>query len=181
MNLSISRYGLLCALIFPEILFSKTYLAIKGESFLSYGLVHPMHHITGVSRDFQCTVDLSPDTLSSIIKVSALISSFDSHNSSRDSHAMEMVEALKYPKVEFVSDSVKGDGGRYRVSGKLTFHGKTRPIQFLVTGKSSGGKVEITGEFSVKLTDFDVARPTLLFVPTEDKLTLRFDLFANQN
>ena len=157
---------------------AKVYEAIKGESSLSYGMVHPMHHITGVSRDFLCKVDLSPDTLSSQIKVSAAISSFDSKNSSRDSHAMEMVEAMKYPNVEFASSAVKPEGDGYLVSGNLTFHGITRPVSFHVTPKSANGKVEILGEFAVKLSDFKVERPTLLFVPTEDKLTIRFDLFS---
>jgi polyisoprenoid-binding protein YceI len=157
---------------------AKIYEAIKGESALSYGLVHPMHHITGVSRDFLCKVDLSPDTLSSQIKVIAAISSFDSKNSSRDSHAMEMVQAMKYPNVEFASTAVKPEGDGYLVSGNLTFHGITRPVAFHVTPKSGGGKVEIIGEFAVKLSDFKVERPSLLFVPTEDKLTIRFDLFS---
>lgn len=157
---------------------AKVYEAIKGESSLSYGLVHPMHHITGVSRDFLCKVDLSPDTLSSRIKVSAAIRSFDSKNSSRDSHAMEMVQAMKYPNVEFSSTAVKPDGDGYLVSGYLTFHGITRPVSFHVTPKFAGDKVEIIGEFAVKLSDFKVERPTLLFVPTEDKLTIRFDLFS---
>jgi polyisoprenoid-binding protein YceI len=157
---------------------AKVYEAIKGESSLSYGLVHPMHHITGVSRDFLCKVDLSPDTVSSQIKVSAAVSSFDSKNSSRDSHAMEMVDAMKYPNVEFASSAVKPEGDGYLVSGNLTFHGITRPVSFHVTPKSAGGKVEIVGEFAVKLSDFKVERPTLLFVPTEDKLSIRFDLFS---
>ena len=157
---------------------AKIYEAIKGESSLSYGLVHPMHHITGVSRDFLCKVDLSPDTVSSQIKVSAAISSFDSKNSSRDSHAMEMVQAMKYPNVEFASTAVKPEGDGYLVSGNLTFHGVTRPVGFHVTPKFAGGKVEIIGEFAVKLSDFKVERPSLLFVPTEDRLTIRFDLFS---
>ena len=174
-------YCLLLTLALPIGVSSRPYEAIQGESLLSYSLVHPMHKITGVSRGFLCQVELSPDTLSSVIKVSALISSFDSRNSSRDSHAMEMVEALKYPRVEFASDSVKGQAGQYQVSGKLTFHGRSRPVNFLVTSKSKGSKIEITGGFSVKLSDFDVARPTLLFIAAEDKLTISFDLFANQD
>lgn len=159
---------------------AKTYEAIKGESSLSYGLVHPMHKINGVSRDFRCKVDLSPDTVNSQIKVSAAISSFDSKNSSRDSHAMEMVEAMKYPTVDFSSTGVKPEGDGYQVAGNLTFHGVTRPVSFHVTPKSVPGKVEIVGEFAVKLSDFKVERPSLLLVPTEDKLTIRFDLFAKQ-
>lgn len=164
--------------IVPRPGYAKTYQAIKGESVLSYRMVHPMHKIIGVSRDFLCRVELSPDTVSSIIKVSAAIASFDSKNSSRDSHAMEMVQARKYPRVEFSSDSIRPDGKGYAVTGNLTFHGKTRPVAFLVIPEFLPGKIGITGTFDVKLSDFDVERPRLLFVPVEDTLTISFELFA---
>ncbi len=157
---------------------AKSFQAIKGESILSYRMIHPLHKIQGISKDFFCEVDLSADTLSSKIKVSANINSFDSKNSSRDSHAMEMVEALKYPRVEFFSESIKPDSNGYAVTGKLNFHGITQPINFHVTPHFLNHKIEIVGGFTVKLSDFKVERPSLLFVPVEDKLTISFDLFA---
>ena len=157
---------------------AKPYQAIKGESTLSYLLVHPMHKITGVNKDFLCQVELSPDTLSSSIKVIAAIAGFDSRNSSRDSHMMEAVEAIKFPRVTFVSESVKPDSGGYAVSGNLTFHGVTRPVTFHVTPTLGKDKVEITGAFTIKLSDFGVKPPSLMFVKSHDELTIRFDLFA---
>jgi polyisoprenoid-binding protein YceI len=157
---------------------AKTFQAIKGESTLSYHMVHPMHKFTGVSRDFLCQVDLSPDTVSSSIRVSALISSFDSKNSSRDSHAMEAVQALKYPRVEFASESVKPEGDGYAVAGKLTFHGQVRPVVFHVTPKFQADRIEIIGGFDIKLSDFGLSRPRLMFIPVEDKLAIHFDLFS---
>ena len=68
--------------------------------------------------------------------------------------------------------------GSLTINGKLTFAGQTRPVDFTVVPKREGGKVRITGEFAVKLTDFGVKRPSLMFVPTEDKLSIRFDLVA---
>lgn len=156
---------------------AKTYEAVPGESTLAYRLVHPMHKVHGVTKDFKCTVDLTADTVTSKIHVAADVKTFDSGNSNRDSHAMEVIQARKYPRVEFESDSVKKEGDKYRVAGNLTFHGVTRPVDFLVTPTFTPGKAEITGGFSVKLSDFKVERPSLLFVPTEDKLDIAFDTF----
>lgn len=165
---------LACAMTAP----AKEYRAIKGESSLTYVLVHPMHTVKGVNKDFDCIVDLSADTVTSVIRVSADVLKFDSGNSNRDSHAMEAVQSRKYPKVVFASDSIKPDGDGYAVSGKLTFHGVTRPVSFHVTPKVTSERIGISGAFDVKLSDFKVERPSLMFVPTKDKLTLRFDLFA---
>jgi len=170
--------ALAAALLLVGAASAKSYEAIKGESTLSYLMVHPMHKIVGVSKDFLCRVELSPDTVSSKIDVSAEIRSFDSGNSNRDSHAMEVVDALKYPRVEFASESVKPEGDGYAVSGKLTFHGLVKPVTFHVTPHFQGGKVEITGAFDVKLSDYSVSRPSLLLIPVDDNLRISFDLFS---
>jgi polyisoprenoid-binding protein YceI len=158
---------------------AKTYEALPGESTLGYRIVHPMHKVHAVTREFRCTVDLTRDTVTSKIQVSADVKTFDSGNSNRDSHAMEVIQARKFPRVEFVSDSVKKeDGGKYRVFGQLTFHGETHPVEFPVTPTVTPGKVEIAGGFSVKLSDYKVKRPSLMFIPTEDKIDINFDLFS---
>lgn len=156
----------------------RMYQAIPGASTLTYVLKHPLHRITGVSKDFVCRVELTPDTLSSAVEVSADVKTFDSGNPNRDDHALEAIHAYKHPRVSFSSDSVRRDGGAYRVFGKLAFAGRTRPVDFTVTNSRESGKVRIAGSFSVKLTDFGVKRPSLLFIPVDDRLDIRFDLYA---
>ena len=170
--------ALLALLAFPDPSAAKPYEAIKGESILTYVLKHPAHTVKGVNRDFRCSVELSDDTVSSRIRVGAEVRKFDSGNSNRDSHAMEAIHALKFPRVTFESDSIKPDSDGYLVSGTLTFHGQTRPVAFRVTPETVGDRVRITGSFTVKLSDFGVKRPSLMFIKAEDNLTIRFDLFA---
>jgi polyisoprenoid-binding protein YceI len=172
------RFLALASLMLPFAANAKEYQAIKGESSLTYVLIHPMHTIKGVTRDFDCKVDLSGDTVSSKIRVSADVKTFDSGNSSRDSHALEAIQGLKYPRVTFESRSIKPDSGGYTVAGDLTFHGKTRPIAFHVTPTVEKEKIEIAGTFDILLSDYGVERPSLMFVKCKDNLTLRFDLFA---
>lgn len=165
----------LAAVSFPA---AKVYQALKGESTLGYVLVHPMHTVHGTTKDLDCTVDLSRDTVTSKIRVSADVLTFDSGNSNRDSHAMEVVEYRKYPKVSFASTSIKPAQDGYDVAGDLTFHGRTRPVNFHVVPKRTADRIEIAGQFTVKLTEFGVKRPSLMLVPVKDDLTIRFDLFA---
>ncbi len=165
----------LAAVSFPA---AKVYQALKGESTLGYVLVHPMHTVKGVTRDLECAVDLSADTVTSKIRVSADVLKFDSGNSNRDSHAMEVIEYRKYPKVTFASTSIKPAGDGYDVAGELTFHGRTRPVGFHVVPKVTAERIEIAGQFAVKLSEFGVKRPSLMLVPVKDDLTIRFDLFA---
>jgi hypothetical protein len=85
--------------------------ADKGDSFLRYNLSHPMHESIGTSKDFICNAYYD-NVIKQInkIAIAATVASFDSKNSSRDSHALEVLEAIKYPKVSFVSTSIKDNG-----------------------------------------------------------------------
>lgn len=172
------RFAACLALAAVSLSAAKQYQALKGESSLTYVLVHPMHTVHGVNKDLDCTVDLSSDTVSSKILVSADVLNFDSGNSNRDSHALEVVEYRKYPKVSFASASIKPAGDGYDVAGDLTFHGRTRPVAFHVKPKVTADRIEITGQFAVSLSEFGVKRPSLMLVPVKDELTIRFDLFA---
>lgn len=158
----------------------KIFTAIKGESTLNYRLVHPMHVVHGVSKDFQCKVTTNGDTSRVHVAVSAKVASFNSGNSNRDSHALEVLDALKYPQVTFVSDKVvpMENRSRYQVTGQLTFHGITREISFPVIPKRADHKINVRGGFDINLSDYKVTRPSLLGVAVKDKLTISFDLWA---
>jgi polyisoprenoid-binding protein YceI len=162
--------------LFPPGPEAKPYEALKGESTLTYVLDHPMHLIKGVNRDFECKVDLADDTVSSMIRVSARVRDFNSGNSSRDSHALEAVDGMKYPRVAFASRSVKRDSAGYTVAGDLTFHGVTRPVEMHVVPGEAKDRITIKGAFTIRLSDYGVKAPSLLFIKIKDEMTLRFDL-----
>ncbi len=160
---------------------AKDYQALKGESNIFYTLKHPMHLVKGVSNDFVCTVNLLPDTLHSRITVKVPVASFNSGHSSRDSHTLEVLEALKYPFVEFVSDSIHSENQNYRIFGQLTFHGVRRPIDFQVTPLFEKNGIRIKGGFAIKLTDFKIKPPSLLFIPVEDLLRIDLNVIASRS
>jgi polyisoprenoid-binding protein YceI len=101
---------------------------------------------------------------------------FDSGNSNRDSHAMEVLDALTFPTVSFQSKEIKTSGQDLLVSGDLTFHGVTKPISFDATTVSSGSDLTVQGKANISLTSYQIERPSLLFIPVEDTLRITFTL-----
>lgn len=148
---------------------------LKDESSITYKLVHPLHEIEATSKDASYQLDIDP-AMNKIVDVSASVdvTTFDSGNSNRDSHAMEVIDAISYPEVTFVSSSITQSGDSLRVAGKLTFHGVTRDIMALAACKWSTDKVEVRGSFVLSLTDFKIERPSLLMIPVEDALRFTF-------
>ena len=130
------------------------------------------------SKDVDCNINYDESTGKITgVSVRADVLSFDSGNSNRDSHMGEVVDALEYPDVAFLGDSIqylKND--TLKVTGKLTFHNVTKIIPVKVVEKFSSGETVFNGGFYISLTEFNIDRPKLLLIPVEDKLTLQFHI-----
>ncbi len=76
--------------------------------------------------------------------------------------------------------SITKTGSTYKITGKgdLTIAGKTNTAVMNVNAVYGGGKVKFTGEYNLKMTDFDVDPPTAMFgtIKTGDDLKVKFSL-----
>ena len=143
----------------------------KQESMLQYKLTHPLHEIEAVSHEMESRVEIN-DAAREIFKVTAQVdvATFNSGNSNRDSHAMEVIDAITYPDVNFSSTSIIRSGDSLKVSGSLTFHGLTKEVTMTVFPVWSAHKLQVVGHFDVSLTAFNIERPSLLMIPVHDLL-----------
>ncbi|HEY3388813.1 MAG TPA: YceI family protein [Prolixibacteraceae bacterium] len=154
---------------------TKKVQADKKESTMTYKLTHPLHEIEATSKDINCWADLDPSTKTiSHVYVQIDVTTFNSGNSNRDSHAMEVIDAISYPYVKFNSSGISQNGDKIKVSGKLLFHGVTRDLVFDATPKWEGNNLTVTGDFVISLTAYKVERPSLLLVPVNDELHFTF-------
>lgn len=157
----------------------RTKLVIdKSRSTATYTMKHPMHTWDGVSRDVNGALIYNSDTkrienVAIVIKVA----SFDTKNANRDSHAIEVLDGIKYPTVSFTAQDIRSNpDGTLAVSGKLTFHGVTRPLTIQVTRQDTSDGFRVEGTFPISLTDYQIEKPSLMMVPVEDVMTMKFSL-----
>jgi polyisoprenoid-binding protein YceI len=149
---------------------------VQEESSVTYRLVHPLHEVEATSKQVQYLLKADPSTRE-IKSVSAQVdvTTFDSGNSNRDSHAMEAIDALTYPEVTFTSTSIAQAGDSVRVTGNLMFHGVTKEVVIAALLKWSENRLVVQGSFGISLTGFNVDRPSLLMIPVEDALNFTID------
>jgi polyisoprenoid-binding protein YceI len=151
--------------------------ADKKKSEVSYTMIHPLHEWTGISKEVNGVI-LVEETSRKIesVAVSVLLSSFDSKNSNRDSHALEVLEAIKYPTVKLTSNNIQRNGEELTISGNLTFHNVTKSI--VVYAKQSDKRNELTveGTFRVNITEYQIETPSLMGVKTKEEITLSFKI-----
>jgi len=151
--------------------------ADKKESTITYAMNHLLHSWEGVSSEVNSVI-LTDEKRNTITQaaVSVKISSFDSKNANRDSHAIEATEALKYPTISFASNSIKQDGNNLEITGTLTFHGVSKSITIKAEKKIVKNKAEITGNFSVNMKDFKIDPPKLMGIAADEEIKLSFKM-----
>ena len=137
-----------------------------------------LHEWDGVSDKLkiQAVWDKSNNRITKIAVVTK-VSSFNSGLSNRDSHMIEILDALTYPNVTFNSTSVMYNQNDILVKGQLQFHGVTQQINFNAKQFSLDDNLIFEGSFPIMLEDFKVKRPSLLFVKAENKIQIKFKIY----
>jgi polyisoprenoid-binding protein YceI len=149
----------------------------KTKSSITYGMHHPLHAWTGTNNDVTSVI-LTDETKTIIsqVAVTVKLAGFDSKNANRDSHVLEVTEGLKFPIVKFSSSSIETKGDKLMVKGTMTFHGVSQPVSFEANYKKVNDKLEISGNFSVTMTQFGIEPPSLLAIPTDDEIKMSFSV-----
>lgn len=152
------------------------------ESVIDYTGSAPLHDWTGTSRSVSGTLVLDPETPDSSRAVLRVpVASFDSGNNRRDRKMREVTEAERYPTVEFRATDFQpelwgraseGHAGRWRVTGDLTFHGRTHPVEVTADVAINEDRVRIRAQFPISLTRFEVERPSILWASIGDKIRI---------
>ena len=156
----------------------KKLVADKAKSAVTYAMRHPVHNWEGTSREVNAAMIYDEATKQvRQVAVAIRVASFNSKNENRDSHMIEVLDGLTYPNVTFTSQDVKpAADGSLTATGKLTFHNVTKPVTVQVKQREAGGKRLMDGTLSLKMTDYNVERPSFLGLVTNDDFTLTFAL-----
>ena len=163
---------------FAQKLKLKKLYADKNKSDITYAMNHPLHAWTGVSNNILSVMLLDTSNMEiNELAVVVKIASFDSKNSNRDSNAIEVTEALKYPNVSLSSNSIKQVNDRLTVKGTLKFHGVSKEIIFDAQKEIIKDEIKITGNFEILMTDFKIKPPKLLGIVTDKDIKLSFTVF----
>ena len=143
---------------------------------MTYRLTHPLHEIEATSHDVEYHLDVDA-VKKEVHAVSAVVdvTTFNSGNSNRDSHAMEVIDAIDYPEASFTSSSVVQAGDSLKIAGTMTFHGVTKDIVMMARPRWASDTLEVSGQFELSLTAFKIERPSLLMIPVEDALRFTFN------
>ena len=110
------------------------------------------------------------------IAIAAKVVDFDSGNSGRDSHSLEVLEALKFPNIKFYSDDIETEGNAITFNGDIEFHGQKKPITVFGTIDDNESLINVTGKFQIIPTEFSIKLPSFMLIEMEDYLNISIDI-----
>ncbi len=149
-------------------------------SYIKYEGDHLLHSWEGTNDNVNGLAVLNAKN-KSIQKLAILlyVRDFDSQNSGRDAHSLEVLEALKYPEIKFYSESIRIENKNLIINGTFDFHGKKIKKIFSAFYKNEQSKWIIFGEFQLTPTDFDINLPSFLSIKMEDLLKIKYNIVLN--
>lgn len=144
---------------------------ILKQSTLTYHVVHPLHKANGVTRaargkgichDGECK-----------FLIAAPVKSFDSGNSARDLHMLQITRGGEFPMVIVRIQLPEKALATPTIHANLhiwfaghSFEYRQVPLKEV----TKGDEMEVSGTIPLKCSDFKIARPTLLAIPIKNSV-----------
>jgi hypothetical protein len=143
---------------------------------LTYHVVHPLHHVEGVSTDARGKGVCHAGECNFLIAVP--VKSFNSGDSNRDLHMLQITRGALYPMVvvrtEIPQSELKSSAIRANLEVQFagqTAHYQNVPFQLVRKGKN----IRITGTVPATCSDFKISRPELLTIPIKNDIPISVD------
>tara|TARA_B100001939_G_scaffold66762_2_gene55606 strand:+ start:12168 stop:12692 length:525 start_codon:yes stop_codon:yes gene_type:complete len=166
-------------ILFTNILSSQEILRIDNStSSISYSGKHFLHSWDAKNENISGLIELKENQISKI-GVIAKVADFKSGNSSLDSNSFRVLDALKIPNIIFRSTDIVETLDIISVYGTISFHGIEKAINVTLNKSNDNDIVSLNGKFIIKLSDFNVKRPSLLLQKINDEIEVQINLIFN--
>jgi hypothetical protein len=151
------------------------------QSTLTYHVSHPLHETEGVSHAARGKGVCQAGQCDFLI--AAPVKSFDSGDSNRDLHMLQVTRGAQFPLVSVrtrLPDTAIGSGAIH-ADLEIQFAGQTvqyKQIEFQQTAQ--GTSIRLTGTIPAKVSDFKIDPPSLLAIPIKNDMPVRVDMTWHQ-
>ena len=152
------------------------------NSLITYFGVHYLHKWEGSTSDVNGGVSYNKASEQYECSISVPLSTFSSGNDNRDSNMLVYCKAFDFPNINFQSTSIKVQENTLEIKGRIEFAGKGKEIKTSAKLNSLDNNLfAIEGELDILLSEFEVERPSLLFVEIEDLIKIKYSIKGVQN
>jgi hypothetical protein len=150
---------------------------VLEQSTLTYHVSHPLHQIDGVSHAARGKAVCHAGQCDLLI--AAPVKSFDSGDSNRDLHMLQVTRGAQFPMVAVRTRLPETAAGSTTIQADLEvqFAGQTvqyKQVPFQLA--TQGNQIRISGTIPATLTDFKIDPPSLLAVAVKNEIPVRVEM-----
>lgn len=165
-----------CLLVLPGLARTDQQWALQ-QSTLSYHISHPLHQVDGISHGARGKGVCHEQQCDFLI--AAPVKSFDSGDSNRDLHMMQVTRAAEFPMVMVRTrlPEAGADSATIHADLEIQFAGQTaqfKQVEFRLTRQ--GSDIQLSGTIPAKLSDFKIEPPSLLTLPVKNDMPVRVEM-----
>ena len=153
---------------------------------------------TSTIKSFSCTaadvgavVDAVPNGITQVaaaqkgiraVRITVPAEKLDCGNGTMNDHMRKAIKLNENPVIEFTMASYDvnkaSDGVAGTLTGSLKLGGVTKTIVIPATANPENGSLHVVGGYALKMSDFDLTPPSLMFgrIKVRDELNVKFDL-----
>ena len=152
------------------------------NSLITYFGVHYLHKWEGSTSDVKGVVSYDKNVDQYECSISVPLSTFSSGNDNRDSNMLVYCKAFDFPNIKFQSTSIVVKEKTLEIVGRIEFAGEEKEVKTDAKLISLDNNLfAIEGELDILLSEFEVERPSLLFVEIEDLVKIKYSIKGVQN
>ena len=146
------------------------------NSFITYEASHFLHDWSGTNQNVKGLLIQNQDIFQKIA-IGMYVRDFDSKNSNRDNNALEILEVLQFPKIEFFSEEIESKDNEVKFIGGLNFHGIELSKEITAQATLQQNKLLLQGGFDLTLSDFEVPLPSFMLRKMKDEIVIKYELY----
>lgn len=149
----------------------------QPSSKITYKAVHPLHKWSGVNNQLKGIAHAKTDaTLFDRFAILAEVKDFDSQNSNRDAHALEVLDVLDFPQVKFYCENIEMQPNSVTLLGVIEFHGVKIEKSIETKWQATEETINLSGTFDFKASDFGLDLPSFMLAKIQDEIQILFDV-----
>jgi hypothetical protein len=150
---------------------------VLEQSTLTYHVSHPVHQVDGVSHAARGKGVCHAGLCNFLIAVP--LKSFDSGDSNRDLHMLQVTRGGQYPMVSVRTQlpEVASVSATVHADLEIQFAGQTATHKDVPFEQArQGNETRISGTIPTTLSDLKIDRPSLLAIPVKNEIPVRVDM-----
>jgi len=149
---------------------------VLQQSTLTYHISHPLHQVDGVSHAARGKGICNAGECNFLVAVP--VKTFDSGDSNRDLHMLQVVRGAEFPMVtvRFRLPETAASQTAIHADLEIQFAGQTVefkqiPFELVI----HGNEARVSGTIPAKMTDFKIDPPSLLGIATKNDIPVRVE------